>query len=40
MSVWSDATAYVKWDYNLNFAAERHLVRNGRVELHHLRRMS
>jgi hypothetical protein len=39
-SVWSDATAYVRWDYNLNFTAERHLVRNGRVELHNLRRMS
>lgn len=39
-SVWSDATAVVKWDYNLNFAAERHLVRSGRVELHHLRRVS
>lgn len=40
LSVWSDATAVVRWDYNLNFAAERHLVRSGRVELHHLRRMS
>jgi hypothetical protein len=40
VSVWSDATATVKWDFDLNFEAERHLVRSGRVELHHLSRQA
>lgn len=39
-SIWSDGSAVVKWDCNLNFEAERHLTRNGRVELHHLHRQS
>jgi hypothetical protein len=38
-SVWSDGTAFVNWDFQLNFEAERHLVRNGRVELHLLTRI-
>ncbi|GGD94567.1 hypothetical protein [Caballeronia grimmiae] len=37
-SVWSDGTAMVDWDYSLNHQAERHLVRSGRVRLHHLSR--
>jgi hypothetical protein len=40
VSVFEDGTADVKFDFNLNFAAEKHLVRNGRVDLHHLNRQA
>ncbi|KVR82491.1 hypothetical protein WK26_11145 [Burkholderia vietnamiensis] len=40
VSLWSDRTAVVKWDYNLPFTADRHLVKNGHVELHYLNRQS
>jgi hypothetical protein len=39
-SVWSDGSADVKWDHDLPFDADRHLVRDGRVMLHHLNRLS
>jgi hypothetical protein len=39
-SVWSDGSADVKWDHDLPFAAERHLVQNGFVDLHYLSRLS
>ncbi len=39
-SVWSDGSAIVKWDPGFSLVAEGHLVQNGRVNLHHLRRMS
>ncbi|MCG5077261.1 hypothetical protein [Paraburkholderia tagetis] len=40
VSVWSDRTATVQWDYDLPFAVERRLVRSGHVELHNLTRHS
>jgi hypothetical protein len=36
--VWSNGSADIKWDFDLPFEAERHLVRSGSVELHHLLR--
>jgi hypothetical protein len=36
--VWSNGTADIKWDFDLPFEAEKHLVRSGSVELHHLLR--
>jgi hypothetical protein len=38
VSVWSDATATVKFDYDLPFAVERRLVQSGHVDLHLLNR--
>lgn len=35
-SVWSDGTAIVNWDRGHVIDIERHLVRNGRVDLHYL----
>ncbi|MFT0173397.1 hypothetical protein PWR63_01105 [Paraburkholderia sp. A2WS-5] len=40
VSVWSDRTATVIWDYDLPFDAERRLVSSGHVELHNLNRLS
>lgn len=40
VSVWSDGTAIVKWAGGLPIEADRHLVVNGHVDLHHLRRAS
>ena len=34
VSLWSDGTATVKFDYDLPFAVERHLVESGHVDLH------
>ena len=39
-SVWSDGTAFVKWNHGFTYEAETHLVENGRVNLHHLQRIS
>ncbi|MGU7775661.1 hypothetical protein ACV229_36600 [Burkholderia sp. MR1-5-21] len=36
-SVWSDGTAVVKWAGGFPIEADRHLVVNGHVDLHHLR---
>jgi hypothetical protein len=37
-TVWSDGTAFIDWDDNrLNLQRDRHLVVNGRVDLHHVR---
>ena len=40
VSVWSDRTATVIWDYDLPFGVERRLVSSGHVELHNLNRLS
>jgi hypothetical protein len=40
ISVWNDGSAVVKWDRGFPLEAEKHLVRNGRVQLHHLQRLS
>ena len=37
-TVWSDGSAFIDWDDNrLNVQRDRHLVVNGRVDLHHVR---
>jgi hypothetical protein len=40
VSLWDDGSADVKWDHGFPLEAEKHLVRNGRVQLHHLQRLS
>ena len=39
-SVWTDGSAIVRWDPGFTSEAQRHLVKNGNVDLHHLRRLS
>lgn len=39
-SVWSDGSAIVRWDPGFTHEADRHLVNNGHVDLHHLHRLA
>jgi hypothetical protein len=37
-AVWSDGSAYIDWDDNvIDTERDKHLVSNGRVDLHHIR---